>query len=314
MKRIFQLTIGFLLFSLPLLSQEVSKETHLYAIKGQDSLFLDKYELKNEETNKPALIYVFGGGFVGGSRDSQVDYFRFLAKNGLTVFAIDYRLGLKNLKKAETLDPAKFAALLEHTISIAVEDLLSATGYIIHNAKEWNIDPAKVIVCGSSAGAITALQAEYQLCSNSLIAGLFPAQFNYAGVIAFAGAIFSRESQLECNRRPAPILLFHGDADSNVPYDKITIEGLGGMYGSKYIAEQLSAADCPYHFYSVKNAGHEIANAPMTDNRNEILSFINNLVFNKEQQIINTTVEQIGKSDMKKDITLEDMIKSNYGQ
>jgi hypothetical protein len=41
---------------------------------------------------RPAMIYVFGGGWVSGDRKQMPAYFRWLTSQGLTVFAIDYRL------------------------------------------------------------------------------------------------------------------------------------------------------------------------------------------------------------------------------
>jgi carboxylesterase type B len=45
------------------------------------------------------MIFVFGGGFVRGSRDHEgyLPYFKFLNDNGFDVVSIDYRLGLKPL-------------------------------------------------------------------------------------------------------------------------------------------------------------------------------------------------------------------------
>ena len=57
------------------------------------------------------------------------------------------------------------------------------------------------------------------------------------------------------------MMLFHGDADANVPYNVIRESGVG-FFGSKYIAGQLRAMNSPYYFYSVENASHVIATAP----------------------------------------------------
>jgi len=51
----------------------VDKTTWLYAVKGTDSLYMDRYVAEaSRETNAPCLIFAFGGGFVGGERDNPV--------------------------------------------------------------------------------------------------------------------------------------------------------------------------------------------------------------------------------------------------
>ncbi|MDR1524506.1 MAG: alpha/beta hydrolase, partial [Tannerella sp.] len=51
--------------------------------------------------------------------------------------------------------PKRIVSVMDSSIHMAVEDLFDATGYVITHAAEWQIDPGKIISCGSSAGAIT---------------------------------------------------------------------------------------------------------------------------------------------------------------
>ena len=93
---------------------------------------------------------------------------------------IDYRLGLKGVD----LSGFKIVKALDRAIQIAVEDLFSATAYLIENAQKFSISPDKIILCGSSAGAITVLQGDYELCNRTDIAQVLPGNFHYAGVCA----------------------------------------------------------------------------------------------------------------------------------
>lgn len=47
----------------------IAKYTDLYAVKGTDSLFLDRYTAVSVEQDdaRPCLVFVFGGGFIAGS-------------------------------------------------------------------------------------------------------------------------------------------------------------------------------------------------------------------------------------------------------
>lgn len=107
-------------------------------------------------------------------------------------------------------------------------------------------------------------------------------------------------------------MLFHGDADSNVPYDKIRKLGMG-FFGSKHIAKKLDRIESPHLFYSVENATHTVAASPMSDNRHDILSFLEKLVDRDEKLIINTEVDPVGESKKKKRFGIADYIKSNFG-
>jgi predicted esterase len=295
-------------------------------MKGTDTLRLDKYDSKTGVSKKPCLIFMFGGGFAAGTRDGKnyIPFFNKLANEGYVVVSIDYRLGLKKAKEeAKREDSGKkrpslkeFGAFFQGVIDLAVEDLFDATKYILEQSGNWNIDEKMIISCGSSAGAISVLQGEYAICNNAEIAKRLPSGFRYAGIISFAGAVFSTDGKLKWNRKPSPILLFHGDADMNVPYDNLRIKILGfktryGFFGSKFIAKQLNETKSPYYFYDVENAAHEIANTPMKLNINEIKTFIDKQVKEKQNLLIHTKVQNTGLPGKNKKFGLNDFLKAN---
>jgi len=294
-------------------SKVIKKETFTYSIKGNDTLRLDKYTVPDISTPKACIIFVFGGGFSGGSKDSKnnVNYLENLARMGYVSVGIDYRLGMKNVKMQEGENPMELVSKLENSIAMAVEDLYDATSFVYKKANEWNINRNLIIANGSSAGAVTVLQAEYLICTNSELTRKLPENFNYAGIISFAGAIAKSTDNFELKRKPAPIQFFHGDADSNVPFDKLEIGNIG-LYGSLSFSEELKKMKSPYYFYQVNNAAHEIAETPMKHNLNEISVFIQRMVINKSPLMIHTESDEIGKPELKKDFTIIDFIQSNY--
>ncbi|NDW09758.1 alpha/beta hydrolase [Dysgonomonas sp. 520] len=312
MKRNILLTV-ILLFILSVSAQQPEKQTFVYAVKGGDTLRLDKYEIASAKDKKPCVIFMFGGGFSTGTRndDRYVPYFKSLTDLGYVVVSIDYRLGLKNPKFDEGGDVMSVVGLFNNAISMSVEDLYDATNYVIKNSHDWNVDQTRIVVCGSSAGAVAVLHAEYDICNSSELSNVLPDGFNYAGIISFAGAIFSMQGELAWKSKPAPMLLFHGDADSNVPYNKLEMGPLG-FYGSKYIAGQLNEMKSAYYFYNVENAAHEIAITPMTENLMEIESFLNKCVAKKQPLMIELRVQEIGKPVLNKDFEILDYIKSNF--
>ena len=291
----------------------IEKETFLYSVKGADSLYLDKYVSSDMSNPGACIIFLFGGGFIGGERDTK-DYipcFNTLAESGYTVVSIDYRLGLKNVPKESLATPEQLISQLKYTIDLAVEDLYDATNYVLSRT-DWNIDMSRVIISGSSSGAVSVLQAEYEIINKSTLTQILPDGFNYAGVISFAGAILSLNGDLMYSDKTCPMMLFHGNADSNVPYDKIEMGDIG-LYGSKHIAYKLKENSRPYCFYSINNAAHEIANTPMNENINEIKNFLDRFVLQKQSLFIDSTIEQIGKPELRKDFEFNDYIVTNYG-
>ncbi len=305
--------------------ENIKKETFIYSIKDQDTLRLDKYDLPSVEKEKPCVIFVFGGSFLRGDRAAKkyIPFFNKLVKDGYSVVSIDYRLGLKKAyqekkrieqatKSKVSMNPQQALGVFANTINMAVEDLYDATNYIVSHAAEWNIDKNTIIASGSSAGAITVLQGEYILCNDAPLRVKLPDNFRYAGIVAFAGAIFSTDGDLNWKAAPAPIQLFHGDADKNVPFDKVTIDLVNiGFYGSKHIADNLGAKNRPFYFYCVENADHEIAEKPMTENWDEIKTFLDKMVVGKQNLIINTNVKQPDKPKLEKNFTILDYMKNN---
>lgn len=297
------------------MASTTDKNSYLYAVKGTDSLYLDHYA-SQVSGKRPCMMFVFGGGFVGGVRDNEgyLPYFRFLNENGFDVVSIDYRLGLKELSSMQQMPSIRETiGMLNNAVNIAVEDLFSATLFVLENAEQWQIDTEMIVTSGSSAGAITVLQAEHAICNRKASAAVLPAGFNYAGVISYAGAIFSVDGKPEWKSKPCPIMFFHGSADAQVPYDKATMLGIG-FYGPKYLVKDFNKEQWPHWFYDIEYHTHAIAVLPMHKNQYEIASFLNNYVREKRPLTITTTIhdDDLPKRDTK--FKVMDYIDANYGK
>lgn len=223
------------------------------------------------------VIYVFGGGFVTGSRDQagNVAFYRSLVERGYTVVAIDYRLGLRGVTRVGATNPRPaFAA-----VDMATEDLLSATRFVIDNRVELGVDTSQIVVVGSSAGAITVLQADYQMSRGSEMvreAGLDG--YRYAGVVSMAGALFSthgrpRYGDVGGVRGAAPTLFFHGTSDKVVIYKKIQVFNLG-MFGTDALVKVFNKNEYPYCAIRYRGSKHEVAEFPRVVNLDVICDFM----------------------------------------
>ena len=276
--------------SFVLSAQDVVCDTFHYATHNGEELYMDRYTLgEATDVARPCMIFAFGGGFVMGERDHEYYsvYFDRLAREGIVVVSIDYRLGLKGVKADGGL--VAMIEVFNNAINIAVEDMYAATNYVIARAEEWGVDTSKIMISGSSAGAITAVQAEWMRCNGAERAQVLPEDFRYAGVVSCAGAIFSVKGKPKFDTMPAPMLLFHGTSDSNVPYDHSSMFGVG-FYGSAYIVKQLDKLGSPYWFYSVEYGDHSIAGIPLFYQCDIIMQFINDFVLNGNSLQIDTEV------------------------
>ena len=242
--------------------------TYIYEKRDTCDLFLDIYNpAEGSETTykgheKPTIVFLFGGGFIQGTRD-DVDYlpwFKTMTENGYRIVSIDYRLGLKGTDKVGVAQ----VNALDKAIHMGVEDLFSATNFLYENSSELGIDPSNIVISGSSAGAIIVMQAEYEICNKTSWTDTLPEGFRYAGVMSFSGAILSREGKVDYRHlTAAPTLMLHGTADELVPYKQIAVLHLGFFGGGKLV-ERFQKYGFNYNMYHFLDYGHEIAGSMPT--------------------------------------------------
>ncbi len=191
---------------------------------------LDVYQARSATTPNPTLVYVHGGGWTGGTKETSALTFLPFLEMGWNVVNVEYRLA--KISQA----PA------------AVEDCLCALRWIYRNAKDYNIDTARLVTMGNSAGGHLALMMgmvpasagldrecpgteELKVAAvinwygitdvNDLLAG--PNMKTYA--VTWLGSMTNRD---EVARRVSPltyvragvppIITIQGDADPTVPY------------------------------------------------------------------------------------------------
>lgn len=289
-----------LLFALMLAAQNgfaQNMQTYQYAEHDTLKLYLDFYTPETVHDSTICVVYVFGGGFIGGHRDGKFEkaYFKQLVDEGFQVASIDYRLGLKGVTNLGIFNTEP----LENAVNMATEDAISAIAYLLEHAKELKVNKDWIIMVGSSAGAITSLQTDYAMCNGKLNSNLLPADFHLAGVVSYAGAIFSHEGKVKYkNHHPAPTMLYHGMADRLVPYNKIQLFSKG-FFGTSSLVKRFEKFGYPYFARRFEDYGHSIAMAgPFTVD--DLLWFCNHYVYRKEQLQVDGTYRELDKSKMPK--------------
>ena len=307
MKRYFLL----LLVLLGTLSAVAAPKTEIYAIKGADTLRMDFYAV--DKADAPCMIFMFGGGFFTGRRDKPeyIEFFEYLNREGYAVASIDYRLGLAPLRAAkERPSVGELVGMLSNSVDIAVKDLYSATTYLVDNAARLGISPEKIVTCGSSAGAISVLTGEWRRTNGK---AELPKGFRYAGVISLAGAVYSTEGAPKWESDPCPLMLYHGDADSNVPYRTLKV-GKVGMFGTDYIYDKLlKRSDMPYYIGIYHDVDHVVAGAPYMQNREQICWFMEKVALGGRKFQVVEQVRDLAYPAKTPPRTIFDYIKANFG-
>ena len=284
-----------LLFMVVAQSFAQDMKTYQYAERDTLNLYLDFYTPEHVHDSTICLVYVFGGGFIGGHRDGDFEkaYFKQLVDEGFQVAAIDYRLGLKGVKNLGITHSEP----LEKAVNMAVEDAIEAVAYLLDHAKELKVNKDYIVMVGSSAGAITSLQMDYVLCNGYLNSNILPDDFRLAGVVSYSGAIYSTEGKVKYrNHKPAPTMLFHGTADRLVPYKKISLFKLG-FFGTDALVDRFEKFDYPYFARRFKDYGHSIAAAgPFTVD--DLVWFCRHYVYDKEQWQFDGLIENLNPAAM----------------
>lgn len=267
MKKTIMLIASMFIGCIAASAQVTPDATYMFAQRDTCDLYMDVYDpADGSETSingidKPTVIFMFGGGFIRGTRDDE-DYnkwFETMTENGYRIISIDYRLGLKGSDKVGVAQ----VNVLDKAIHMAVEDLFSATNFILDNADQFGVSADNLVISGSSAGAITAMQAEYEIANSTKWASVLPKGFNYAGVMSFSGAILSREGKVDYKKAPCATLMLHGTSDGLVPYKQIKVLKLGFFGGGKLV-ERFKKFGLNYNMYHFMGYGHEIAGSMYT--------------------------------------------------
>ena len=236
---------------------------------GQYTLKMDFYEPEGDtETERPLLIWVHGGSFIGGDKTDfdMVTFSERFAKKGYACASINYRLGFFPIDSANAVK----------AVVRATQDLRAAIRYFYKDKQttnQYKIDTNNIFIGGSSAGAITALHVGYlnDACEiedyldgptiNALggiegTSGNPGYSSNVHGVINGCGAL-ARYSWMEAG--DVPLCSFHGTNDGTVTYNRgIVNPGIPLMYldGSRMLHERACAVGVEEYFYTYEGAGH----------------------------------------------------------
>ena len=167
------------------------------------TLKLDVYRPTGDTvTSRPAIVWVHGGSFCCGNKTSPeiVDEATTFSKKGYLNVSIDYRL--------ESPGCAGNRSNCIPAIQEAAADAQTAVRFLRTNAATYGVDPDRIAIGGSSAGAITALNVGYS--SSEHPGARVRAAVSLSGAQLAVGTISAGD---------APAIDFHCTTDPLVSYD-----------------------------------------------------------------------------------------------
>lgn len=249
-------------------------------------LKLDVYVPDNDLKNRPAYMFIHGGGFAGGSKQQEriINLANYYTSRGWVFISIDYRLKKnkgtvpqewKNYSTNVPKDKARqFLAIYP-----AIRDAKAALRWVVANADTYNINTNYITVGGGSAGAVTAVtigisnQEDYrdEIDTNqdlTLSSTNLEQSYQIRTIVDLWGSKTGLDilekvfNQQRFDSNDPSLFIAHGTKDPTVPFSKA--EDLKSIY---------KANGVPLCYYPLEGFGHGAWTATVNNKRLEELAF-----------------------------------------
>lgn len=143
--------------------------------KSEDCLYLNVWTpAKSAKDKLPVLVWIYGGGFSFGSTSDPVHNGEHLARKGVVLVSIAYRVG-----QIGFLAHPELSAESPNGVSgnYGLLDQIAGLQWIQNNIAAFGGDPDKVTIFGESAGGISVSM----LCASPLTKGLIHGAISQSG-------------------------------------------------------------------------------------------------------------------------------------
>jgi len=134
---------------------------------AEDCLYLNIWKPAAHDAPLPVMVWIHGGGFVNGGTAAPVYSGEMLARQGIMVVSVNYRLG----RFGTFAHPGLTEEAGENGMvgNYGYLDILAALRWVQRNVRSFGGDPARVTIAGESAGGM----AVHMLATSPLAKGLF---------------------------------------------------------------------------------------------------------------------------------------------
>ncbi len=166
--------------------------------KGDDCLFVNIYKPVSKEEKMPVMVFLHGGGNVGGTANRS--FSSFVKETGVIVVSVEFRQGAFGWLQSRGLQTGD---RMTDSGNFAMLDIKLALEWVQNNIEAFGGDKQNVTLSGFSAGARDAL--------NCVISPAMKGLFHK--VISFSGGMTTcsvREGRRWSNQKLAKILVRRG--------------------------------------------------------------------------------------------------------
>ena len=215
----------------PSSTDAVSRSDAIPYAQGKSGPLLSDLYIPNGTGPYPAIVFIHGGGWIGGDRTQMTRIIEELASHGYVGMAIDY-----------DLSP-------QVHFPVALHESKEAIRWLRAHAAEYHVDPQRIAVAGSSAGgelaalvALTNGDSRYEgdggskgFSSTVKAAILYNAALdlttapeNDESITKYLGSSCGAQKELCLQASPQahidanspPLYIGHGNEDKDVPYSQ----------------------------------------------------------------------------------------------
>jgi acetyl esterase/lipase len=236
------------------------------------NLLLDIYEPNNEESLKPAVVFIHGGGFIDGDKSmaAAFDRLTYFAERGFIGISINYRLlrdyGTLPVTLLNAIDavPNLSESSRDQVKAIypAIRDAKGAIRWIYQQADAFGIDTDHISVVGGSAGSIIGVALGVinpEDYTNELTTSEDPTLItvnldqpavvhtviNHWGSAAGVNLLEQLDGFSRWDESNAPLSIVHGTVDTTVAFSHA--QELRAIYSSTGV---------PFAYYPLEGIGH----------------------------------------------------------
>lgn len=188
---------------------------------------------------RPAFVFAHGGFFFLGSKDSTTVWATRMAARGYVAASIDYRLG-PDIVVAPVDTPLEL-----QVVNDARADMQTAVRWFRAHAVDLRIDPDKIAVGGTSAGAVMALGV-----AANADAPLPGDHEEYSSAVCTAVSFSGANDPAAIGPLDAGAIFHHGEVDTIVPTDQ-----------ARATRDAMVANGLPVAWYEYPGEGHELSDA-----------------------------------------------------
>jgi acetyl esterase/lipase len=195
----------------------------------------------------PGIVFIHGGGWVSGNRNQMIKVIKAMADAGYVGFTIDYDLG-------------------KSTFPGSLNESLAAVRFFRAHAAEYNLDPFRIAVAGSSAGGElaalvglaqndTASHVEAAIVFNGALDLTLPdPKTSLPSVVttylggqceSIMETCKAASPQYQVHAGAPPFYVGHGDQDQSVPFAEAVA-----------FTNALKAAGVPVEFFQANGGKH----------------------------------------------------------